>query len=118
LQEERLLQAQRSDDLRRKKLAAKDDVDRAAVLEELRSLDAAVTDARERLRRYEAAAKHAKGEAEKAVAAAEDAESRRELVRTHSRKPWASCVLSKALAICLVARFITFLSNICAHYIV
>lgn len=81
LQEEQLRHAQKADDVRRKKVAAQEDADRATVLDEMRALDASVTEARERLRRYEAAAHAAQGEAEKATGVAEEAEARRDAVR-------------------------------------
>ena len=76
-QEEKLRQAQKSEELRRKKASAQDEAERAAVLEELRSLDTAVSEARERLRRYEVATASSQAEADNANAAAAKAEERR-----------------------------------------
>lgn len=90
MQEEQLRQAQKMDEVRRKRVAAEDDANRAAVLDEMRSLDAAVTEARERLRRYEAAAHAAQAQADKAAGIAEDAEARRDAVR--SSACWAVVV--------------------------
>ena len=92
MQEEQLRHAQKEDEVRRKKHAAQDDADRAAVLEEMRSLDMAVTEARERLRRYEAAAHTSQTEAAKATHIAEEAEARRDAVRC---LPTPSVVLTR-----------------------